>query len=237
MIRKLLCFTFLAILLAAASSVSAQKETRLRKKDRKRDVLIETTMGDMVFRLSDSTPLHRDNFLLLVKKHYYDSLLFHRVINNFMIQAGDPDSRGAQPGIALGEGGPGFKVPAEFRQTIFHKNGTLAAAREGDNVNPSKASSGSQFYIVKGRVFTPAGLDSLENNRLKYKLSPAQREAYTTVGGTPHLDGNYTAFGEMTSGFDILDKISSSPTSQGKDHDRPLQDIMIIRAKLVKRKK
>ena len=126
-------------------TASAQKETRVKKKDRKRDVLIETNMGEMVFRLSDSTPLHRDNFLLLVKKHFYDSLLFHRVINNFMIQAGDPDSKNAVAGKPVGAGSPGYKVPAEFRTSLFHKKGTLAAAREGDDVNPEKASSGSRL--------------------------------------------------------------------------------------------
>ncbi|RYY62091.1 MAG: peptidylprolyl isomerase [Chitinophagaceae bacterium] len=232
---KKILLVFISLLVLGA--VSAQKEVTVRKKDRKKDILVQTSMGDMVFRLYDSTPLHRDNFLLMVKKHYYDSLLFHRVINNFMIQAGDPDSKNAASGKPLGEGSPGYNVPAEFRTSIFHKKGTLAAAREGDDVNPKRESSGSQFYIVKGKVFTPAGLDSVETMRLHRKLSPAQREAYTTVGGTPHLDGNYTAFGEMVKGFDVLDLIAATPTSKGADRDRPLQDVVILKTKLVRRKK
>src|SRR5689334_21651161 len=145
----------------------AQKEIHLKKKDRKRDVELVTTMGSIVVRLSDSTPLHRDNFLKLVKQGYYDSVLFHRVINQFMIQAGDPDSKRAAPGTPLGEGGPSYTVPAEFRTTLFHKKGALAAARQGDDVNPQKASSGSQFYIVQGRTFTDGRMDTLETTRLK----------------------------------------------------------------------
>src|SRR5690606_12978447 len=146
-------------------------------------------------RLSDSTPLHRDNFLKLVKSEYYKDVLFHRVISKFMIQAGDPDSKNAEKGKALGNGGPGYTVPAEFVPSLFHKKGVLAAAREGDNVNPEKASSGSQFYIVVGKVFTPGGLDSLETLRLKRKIPPHKRDVYTTLGGTPHLDDTYTIFG------------------------------------------
>src|SRR6185503_15800508 len=128
-----------------------QKDSAIKKKDRKRDVLMQTTMGDIVIRLSDSTPLHRDNFLKLVKVGYYDSVLFHRVINNFMIQAGDPNSKTAAAGLALGNGGLGYTIPAEFRTTLFHKKGVIAAARDN---NPAKASSGSQFYIVQGKTFT-----------------------------------------------------------------------------------
>src|SRR5258705_13978342 len=140
----------------------AQKDSTLKKKDRKRDVLLETNMGDIVIRLSDSTPLHRDNFLKLVKVGFYDSVLFHRVIKNFMIQGGDPNSKRAEAGKPLGNGGPGYTVPAEFRKTLFHKKGVIAAARMGDNSNPTKASNSSQFYIVHGTVFTDAGLDSVE---------------------------------------------------------------------------
>src|SRR5204863_4545132 len=136
-------------------SASAQKDSTIKKKDRKRDVLIQTTMGDMVIRLSDSTPLHRDNFLKLVKTGYYDSVLFHRVIKNFMIQGGDPNSKHAKPGEPLGNGGPDYTIPAEFRTSLFHKKGAIAAARDN---NPEKASSGSQFYIVQGKIFTDAGL-------------------------------------------------------------------------------
>jgi len=219
-------------------SASAQKDSTIKKKDRKRDVLMQTTMGDMVIRLSDSTPLHRDNFLKLVKVGYYDSVLFHRVIKNFMIQGGDPNSKRAEAGKPLGDGSPGYTVPAEFRKTLFHKKGALAAARMGDNVNPTKASSGSQFYIAQGKVFTDAGLDSVETFRLNGRKIPAeQREVYKTIGGTPHLDQGYTVYGEVIKGLDVLDKIAAVQTSRGQDRDRPLEDVRIIKAKLIKRKR
>lgn len=215
--------------------VFAQKDSVVTKKDRKRDVLLQTNYGDIVVRLSDSTPLHRDNFLKLVKTHYYDSILFHRVIKNFMIQGGDPESKHAKPGEPLGNGGPDYRVPAEFRTTLFHKKGVIAAARDN---NPEKASSGSQFYIVQGKVFTDEGLDSVETFRLNGRKIPADhREVYKTVGGTPHLDQNYTVFGEVVKGLDVVDKIASVPTSTGEDRDRPLEDVRIIKAKLIKRKK
>ncbi len=191
-------------------------------------------MGNIWVSLSDSTPLHRDNFLKLVKMHYYDGILFHRVIQHFMIQSGDPDSRGAAPGTPLGEGGPNYVVPAEFRPTLFHKKGVIAAARDN---NPTKASSASQFYLTQGKVFTEAGLDSVETYRLKRKIPAEQRKVYTTLGGVPHLDQNYTVFGEIVKGLEVVDKIAAVPTSKGKDKDRPLQDVAIIKAKLVKRKK
>ena len=216
----------------------AQKEVVIKKKDKKKDVLVQTSMGDMLIRLSDSTPLHRDNFLRLVKQGFYDSVLFHRVINNFMIQSGDPDSKNAAAGKPLGEGGPGYTVPAEFRTTLFHKKGALAAARRGDDVNPQKASSGSQFYIVQGKKFTDGALDTLEIFRLNGKKIPAdQREAYKSIGGTPHLDQGYTVFGEVIKGLDVVDKIAAVLTSRGADIDRPLENVMIVKAKLIKRKK
>jgi len=219
-------------------SLQAQKDSTVRKKDRKKDILMKTTMGDMVIRLSDSTPLHRDNFLKLVKVHFYDSLLFHRVIQNFMIQGGDPKSKTAEAGKGLGNGGLGYTVPAEFRSSLFHKKGMLAAARTGDNINPTKASSSCQFYIVQGKVFTDAGLDSLETFRLNGRKLPAvQREAYKTVGGTPHLDQGYTVYGEVVKGLDVVDKIAAVSTSKGADRDRPLENVRIIETKLVKRKK
>lgn len=220
------------------TSLSAQKDSLVRKKDRKRDVLILTTMGNITIRLSDSTPLHRDNFLKLVKKKFYDSLLFHRVMQDFMIQGGDPNSRSAKPGQPLGNGSPGYTIPAEFRTSLFHKKGMLAAARTPDNVNPEKASSGSQFYIVKGRKFTDGGLDSTETYRLNGRKIPlAHREAYKTIGGSPHLDQGYTIFGEVISGLEIVDKISAAETSKGQDLNRPKEDVRIIGIKLVKRKK
>jgi len=230
--KKIILFT---LLLVYASASFSQKDSTLRKKDRKRDVLLQTNYGDITVRLSDSTPLHRDNFLKLVKVGFYDSMLFHRVIKNFMIQGGDPDSKHAPAGQPLGNGGPDYRIPAEFRTTLFHKKGVIAAARDN---NPQKASSGSQFYIVQGKVFTNAGLDSLETYRLEgRKIPPDQRDAYTTIGGTPHLDQNYTVFGEVVKGLDVVDKIASVEMSKGMDRDRPLRDVRIIKAKLVKRKK
>jgi cyclophilin family peptidyl-prolyl cis-trans isomerase len=231
MIKKLLLLTVCSLWLAAASF--AQQDVKLKKKDRKRDIEMVTTEGTIVLRLSDSTPLHRDNFLRLVKSKYYDSALFHRVIKNFMIQGGDPDSKRAAAGVALGEGGPSYKVPAEFRTTLFHKKGVLAAARDN---NPEKASSGSQFYIVQGKKFTDAGLDSLETMRLKRKLPQEHREVYKTIGGTPHLDQNYTVYGEVVKGLDVVDRIAAVPTSRTPP-DRPVTDVRILKAKLVKRKK
>ena len=235
MTKRILVF-LIGILLAQVSI--AQKEVTVKKKDRKKDVLLQTNMGDIAIRLSDSTPLHRDNFLKLVKEGFYDSVLFHRVIKNFMIQSGDPNSKNAPAGQPLGNGSPGYTIPAEFRTTLFHKKGIIAAARQGDDVNPMKESSGSQFYITQGKVFTDAGLDSVETVRLNgRKIPPGQREVYKTIGGTPHLDQNYTVFGEVVKGLDVVDKIAVVETSKGVDRDRPVQDVRIIKAKLVKRKK
>ena len=230
-------FLFFSLFIIASSTLVAQDST-IKKKDRKKDVLLQTNFGDIVLRLYDSTPLHRDNFLKLVKTGFYDSILFHRVIKNFMIQAGDPNSKHAKPGEPLGSSGPGYTIPAEFRKTIFHKKGVIAAARTGDNVNPEKRSSGSQFYIVQGKIFTDAGLDSVQINRLNgRKIPPEQREVYKTVGGTPQLDQNYTVFGEVVKGLEVIDKIAESETSKGADRDRPIQDVQIIKARLIKRKK
>ena len=155
-----------------------------------------------------------------------------------MIQGGDPNSKRAAAGIPLGSGDLGYRVPAEFRTTLFHKKGVIAAARMGDEVNPQKASSASQFYIVQGKTFTSGGLDSLEINRLRgRKIPAAHREVYKTMGGTPHLDQGYTVFGEVIKGIEVVDKIAVVATSTAADRDRPLQDVRIIKATLIKRKK
>ena len=232
--------TILLLLLATGFSllVFSQPDIKIKKKDRKRDVELVTTEGTIVLRLSDSTPLHRDNFLRLVKTGVYDSVLFHRVISGFMIQAGDPESKRAVARAPLGNGDLGYKVPAEFRPTLFHKKGALAAARQGDNVNPEKASSASQFYIVQGRTFTEAQMDSIEVARLQgRKISPERRALYSTVGGTPQLDSNYTVFGEVVKGLEVVDKIAATEASKAQDRDRPLQDVRILSVKLVKRKR
>ena len=209
----------------------------LRKNDLKKDVEMITDKGTIVIRLSDLTPLHRNNFIKLVKEHYYDSILFHRVINHFMIQAGDPNSKNAKPAAPLGDGGPSYTIPAEFNAVLFHKKGVIAAARDGDDTNPKKASSASQFYIVQGKIFIDAGLDSVETFRLKgRKLPEAHRAIYKTIGGTPHLDSNYTVFGEAIKGLEVVDSIAAVPTSGRQGGDRPIQDVRIITMRLVRRK-
>lgn len=227
----LLLFAFQPLLFAQ------QPDVRLKKKDRRRDVELTTTEGTIILRLSDSTPLHRDNFLKLVKAHYFDSLLFHRVIQQFMIQAGDPNSKRANAGQPLGGGSPGYTVEAEFRPGLFHKKGALAAARTGDDVNPQRRSSGSQFYIVQGRTFNDRELDSIQVVRLRGRIIPQERrDYYKTIGGTPQLDGNYTVFGEVVKGMEVVDAIAATQVSKGSDLNRPLKDMRIIRAKLIKRK-
>ncbi|WP_462267118.1 peptidylprolyl isomerase [Mucilaginibacter sp.] len=183
-------------------------------------VRIKTTYGDCIIRLYNQTPLHRDNFIKLTKQGFYNGTLFHRVIQNFMIQGGDPDSKKAQPGAELGNGDVGYTVPAEFRDSLFHKRGVLAAARDD---NPTKASSGCQFYIVEGRRFTAGRLDTLEQTRLKGRKIPAyQRDTYTSIGGVPHLDQNYTVYGEVVTGLDIVDRIAAVAKDQ---RDRPATDV------------
>ncbi len=228
--RRLIIIITVLLSLPALS----QKDSSVTKKDRKKDVLLQTSYGDIIVRLSDSTPLHRDNFIKLTKIGFYDSVLFHRVIKNFMIQAGDPDSKNAPAGKPLGNGGPGYRVPAEFRQSLFHKKGVIAAARDN---NPEKASSASQFYITQGKVHTDGSLDTIETDRLKRKIPAALREVYKTVGGVPHLDQNYTVFGEVIKGIEVVDKIASVQTSKGPDRDRPVENVVIIKAKLIKRKR
>ena len=228
------------LLLATCFSLFAfsQQDVKIKKKDRKKDIELLTTEGTLILRLSDSTPEHRDNFLRMVKSKYYDSVLFHRVINGFMIQTGDPNSIRAAARQPLGNGGPSYTLPAEIGTALFHKKGALAAARKGDAENPERRSSASQFYIVHGKTFTDAQMDSVEIARLQgRKISPERREYFRTIGGTPQLDGNYTVFGEVVSGLDVVDKIATMSTSAGPDRDRPMQDIRIISTKLIKRKK
>lgn len=241
------------------------------------NITIHTTSGDIKVRLYDETPIHRDNFVKLCREGYYDNTLFHRVIKDFMIQGGDPDSRTATPGQMLGTGGPGYTLEAEILPQFVHKRGALAAARQGDEVNPERRSSGSQFYIVWGQQYNEGQVRSMEKqlammaeqqafealvqarradimqlrrerNREALqvlqdqliaqakkeaagagKLTAEQREAYTTVGGTPHLDGQYTVFGEVTEGLDIVESIQKAPTLRG---DRPKEDIRILKTEV-----
>ncbi len=270
----------LLIILFLGMSCESKKATTTEANDNV-CVDIETTMGHIKVKLYNETPAHRDNFIKLVKEGYYNGTLFHRVINKFMIQGGDGDSRNAKPGQRLGMGDPGYTIPAEFvYPRYFHKKGALAAARQGDNVNPEKASSGSQFYIVTGDVI-PAGqigqverqlqmqqeqaifnqlveahrneilamrrardtqgLQALQDQLIAEmheriaregiaKLSEEQKQAYTTVGGAPHLDGAYTVFGEVIEGMDVVEKIEKVATDSA---DRPKEDIKIISMKIM----
>lgn len=250
------------------------------------EVAINTTLGKIVVKLYNETPKSRDNFVKLVDKKFYDSVLFHRVIKEFMIQAGDPTSKRAPQSTLLGNGDAGYTVPAEFNPSLIHKKGALAMARQGDDVNPTKASSGCQFYIVQGKVFTNEQLDKYEkaaNSGLEQKVffqildkpenadikrrfvqfqnesnidslrgiwlrfqpvtdsifskmphfsfTPEQRKIYTTIGGAPHLDGNYTVFGEVVQGLDIVDKIADVPVD---GNNRPLTDVRILNMEIVK---
>lgn len=202
---------------------SAVKQYRklVPTRDGRYHLLIMTNLGNMVVQLYNETPLHRDNFASKVKSGFYDSLLFHRVIHNFMIQGGDPTSKTAKPGDTVGSGSaPGDRLAAEFRteQGIYHKRGALAAARDN---NPERASSNCQFYIVQRQPWRPAQLDSHIVQR-NLTLNAEQKKLYTTQGGTPHLDGNYTVFGELEIGFDVLDKIAGTKTLPG---DRPAADV------------
>lgn len=210
-------FTFCLLLLVA--------HTAFAKPPKNQYVRIKTSYGSCIIRLYNETPLHRDNFIKLTKQGFYNGTLFHRTIQNFMIQGGDPDSRDTaknKPGAELGNGGPDYTVNAEFRDSLFHKRGVLAAARDD---NPTKASSSCQFYIVEGRRFTSGKLDTLENTRLKGRKIPAwQRDVYTSVGGAPHLDQNYTVYGEVVTGIDIVDQIAAVKTDK---NDRPVIDVPI----------
>lgn len=225
-IKKIVYFLLLSALFV---SCSTSKECLVR---------MSTTEGVIDLRLYEETKAHRKNFVKLVKEHKYDSLLFHRVIKDFMVQGGDPDSKKAPRGKLLGEGDLGYNVQAEFMpERYFHKRGALAAAREGDDVNPEKASSASQFYIVWGTVFTNEQLQRLQEHYKKKRgrnisFTPEQTKAYTTVGGTPHLDGEYTVFGEVVNGLDVIEKIQSKRCDK---NDRPLENVRILKVELLKK--
>ena len=224
---KHLRFFMLALVLAAFVPSMAQS----------RQVMIETTEGNILVTLYDDTPRHRDNFLRLVNEQFYDSLLFHRVIKNFMIQGGDPDSRHAEPGVTLGEGSTDYTVEAEFFDSEGHllhphKRGALAMAREGDSENPERRSSGCQFYIVWGRTYATTQLKTIgekveAQTDHRVTMTPELMDLYRTVGGAPHLDGQYTVFGEVTEGLDVVERIQQALTD---DYDRPVNDIRILRA-------
>ncbi|HEY0297893.1 MAG TPA: peptidylprolyl isomerase [Arachidicoccus sp.] len=186
---------------------------------------IYTNEGNILLELFDSTPLHRDNFIKLAKKHFYKATLFHRVIPGFMIQGGDPDSKTAKPAQELGNGDVGYTIPAEFRESYFHQRGALAQARDD---NPTKASSGCQFYIVTGKKFTQQALEK-EEKRAGVKISEAHEKVYETIGGAPHLDGNYTVYGQVLEGMDVADKI----VNQKRDkNDRPSENQIIKKIKI-----
>ncbi len=216
------------LLLLAVVACSSQKDMKVR---------MHTTAGVIDLCLYDETPKHKENFLKLVKEHQYDSLLFHRVIKDFMIQGGDPDSKNAAAGALLGEGDLGYTIDAEFMpQVRFHRRGVLAAAREGDDVNPTKASSASQFYIVWGKVYTKEQLFAYKEfykrrTGRELAITPEQEAVYTTIGGTPHLDGEYTVFGEVINGLDVVERIQSVACDS---NDRPFEDIRILKTEIIK---
>lgn len=221
----------LSLLLTIALGVSAQTS------EPRHEILLETDSGNVRIALYNETPQHRDNILRLVEAHAYDGVLFHRVISNFMVQTGDLGSIGAPQGKLLGDTQEKYSVPAEIRfPQLFHKRGAVAAAREGDDVNPERRSSATQFYIVWGRQWDDASLDKLQQRidqmtQGTVKLTPEIREVYKTLGGTPHLDGSYTVFGEVVEGLEVVERIEKAATD---DHDRPLKDIRVVRATVVK---
>ena len=200
-----------------------------QKTKKQTKVSISTSYGDMTLVLYNETPKHRDNFIKLVKDGFYDGTLFHRVIQGFMIQGGDPDSKTAKKGQMLGNGGPGYTVPAEFNKKFYHKRGALSAARMGDGINPQKASSGSQFYIVQGKKYDRKNLEGM-GKRSGAAYTDEQIKVYETEGGTPQLDMNYTVFGEVIEGFDVIDKIAA--VAKGRS-DRPKEDVKMT-MKIVK---
>ena len=281
----LLSFVMMAFAFISCSANNTGSEGSSPVSDKKADnkmtqVKLETTLGDIIVELYNETPQHRDNFIKLVKEGYYDGVLFHRVIKDFMIQTGDGNSKTAGPETMLGDGDPGYTIEAEFDYPkYFHKRGALAAARTGDQVNPERRSSGSQFYIVTGKIYSSeelnmmskrmtdikkqdifrrlvtenrakieelqrnqdnAGIQALQNELIQIteaeaaktpsSMTDEQIDAYTSVGGTPHLDGQYTVFGEVIKGMDVVDKIQNTQTGAA---DRPTTDIKIIKASIL----
>ena len=219
-----LSFVLIFTLFAQSKKTTAPAKPKTTAPATGRLVEIKTDSGTMIVKLYDSTPLHRDNFIKLVKQKFYDSLLFHRVIQNFMIQGGDPQSKNADSSAMLGSGeATGDMVPAELRPGLFHKKGALAMAR---TENPEKASSNCQFYIVQGQPYTNAQLNDMEcklrQNNPEFYFTDAERKAYNTIGGTPFLDQNYTVFGEVIKGLDVIDKIATVHTDQ---NDRPVNNV------------
>ncbi len=273
--------TVVLLTILVCGFVACKSDKKAKDMSEETKLKIETTAGDIVVKLYNETPQHRDNFIKLAENGTYEGTLFHRVIKDFMIQAGDPDSKNASKGQMLGAGDVGYTVPAEFvYPKYFHKKGALSAARQGDNVNPQKASSGCQFYIVTGKVYSDSALLSMEQqmNQMRFnnlfntlaskhakdiykmrkagdqeglmnlqdtliaqverqlagqpefRFTPEQVKAYTTVGGTPHLDGEYTVFGEVLEGMDVVDKIQRVKTDR---NDRPEEDVKIVKVEVL----
>ena len=274
--------TVVLLTILVCGFVACKSDKKAKDMSEETKLKIETTAGDIVVKLYNETPQHRDNFIKLAENGTYEGTLFHRVIKDFMIQAGDPDSKNASKGQMLGAGDVGYTIPAEFvYPKYFHKKGALSAARQWDNVNPQKASSGCQFYIVTGKVYSDSALLSMEQqmNQMRFnnlfntlaskhakdiykmrkagdqeglmnlqdtliaqvekqlagqpefRFTPEQVKAYTTVGGTPHLDGEYTVFGEVLEGMDVVDKIQRVKTDR---NDRPEEDVKIIKVEVLK---
>lgn len=208
------------ISLFSAQNAAAQKNVK---------VILDTDLGEIEIILYEKTSEHKENFLKLVKEGFYNGVLFHRIIENFMIQGGDPQSKDAPKDKMLGSGGPGYTIPAEILPEYYHKKGAISAARTGDNMNPMRRSSGSQFFIVTGKVYSADEL-SMYEKRLNTKFTEEQRQVYTTIGGTPFLDAQYSVFGEVVRGMDIVEKLEKVKTGEG---DRPVKDVRIKSAKIV----
>ena len=223
----------LLLILASGCQQEGGVATSTSKKNGPVHVRISTDFGDMVVALSDSTPLHRDNFVKLVEEQFYDSLLFHRVISGFMVQGGGPGSKNAPAGARLGNGGPGYTIPAEFHPDLLHVKGALAAARQGDQVNPERKSSGSQFYLVQGSVLPESQIRSMETrinasrmaDQPEFHYTDEQIAAYEAVGGTPFLDQQYTVFGQVIEGLEVIDAIAAVEKARG---DRPVEDVRMF---------